>query len=440
MQAGARGEHPAGKNPLDIALQRHLVDFDERIGIGRLGRRARIAGAWRHLEGAELHRFADGGVERGGAAGDLVETGKYRPAIVDVRRRRFDHRIVLRRGGSGGRRRLRIPRRRCARATLRRRRIRPAMAAAPVPGWRRHRQRRAAAATAVLRLALRPPDMEAGSDTPALLGWDRPGKAEPAADRAVTEDRAATADKAAVPAADRPAVGILGCLPARVAPGGRRLGRKSDHLGRPPAGAAAHHRKCCRIAPRPAGQRKFRRSPANRQRCGLSTLPKWTGRNMGAMGSTASLGSVRLTVRLRHFRGSVPGRPALSLVTRNPRLVIASRLGPAPLRQCRPTRTVCASSTGEIGPVRLLPGMLPRFVLRWWHINCMVQPPEPARRHSRWLCNTGIDDPAPFEVQRRVDLAALGSIIPVAEFVLRRPTRHRARSTIGCRRSGHSTM
>ena len=292
------------------------------------------------------------------------------------------------------------------------------MTAAPVP-LRARPQRRVAAATAVLRLVLRPPDMEAGSDTPALLGWDRQGKAEPAGDRAVIADRVPTAD-IAVPARDKPVATALDIgVPARSgSPRGAPAGPGIHHSGRPPAGAAAHHRKCCRIAPRPAGQRRFRRSPANRQRCGLSTLPKWTGRNMGAVGSTASLGSVRLTVRLRHFRGSVPGRPALSLVTRNPRLVIASRLGPAPLRQCRPTRTVCASSTGEIGPVRLLPGMLPRFVLRWWHINCMMQPPEPARRHSRWLCNTGIDDPAPFEVQRRVDLAALGSIIPVAEVVL----------------------
>lgn len=103
MQAGARGEHPAGEYPLDRALQRHFVDLDERIGIGRLSCRARIAGAWRYLERAELHRFADGGVERRGAAGDLVETGKYRTAVVDVRRRRFDHRVILRRGGSSRR-------------------------------------------------------------------------------------------------------------------------------------------------------------------------------------------------------------------------------------------------------------------------------------------------------------------------------------------------
>ena len=40
VQAGARCEHPTGEDALDLALQRDLVDLDERIGVGRLGRRA----------------------------------------------------------------------------------------------------------------------------------------------------------------------------------------------------------------------------------------------------------------------------------------------------------------------------------------------------------------------------------------------------------------
>src|SRR5215212_88918 len=32
MQAGTRSKHPAGIDPPDLALQRHLVDFDEGIG------------------------------------------------------------------------------------------------------------------------------------------------------------------------------------------------------------------------------------------------------------------------------------------------------------------------------------------------------------------------------------------------------------------------
>ena len=63
MQAGARREHPAGEDALDLALQRDLVDLDESVGVGRLGRRARVADARRDLQRAELHRFVDGDVE-----------------------------------------------------------------------------------------------------------------------------------------------------------------------------------------------------------------------------------------------------------------------------------------------------------------------------------------------------------------------------------------
>ena len=59
VQAGARGEHPAGEDALDLALQRDLVDLDEGVGIRRLGRRARVADARRHLQRAELHGLVD---------------------------------------------------------------------------------------------------------------------------------------------------------------------------------------------------------------------------------------------------------------------------------------------------------------------------------------------------------------------------------------------
>ena len=77
VQAGTGSKHPAGKDALDLALQRDFVDFDEGIGIGRLGRRARVADPRRHLQRAELHGFADRRIEGDGAAGDLVEAGKH---------------------------------------------------------------------------------------------------------------------------------------------------------------------------------------------------------------------------------------------------------------------------------------------------------------------------------------------------------------------------
>ena len=124
VQPGARREHPPGEDALDLALQRHLVDLEERIGVRRLGRRARVAGARRDLQRAELHRLADGGVEADDAAGDLVEAGEQRALVGDLLRWRLgddliavgglrhDARLALarrkrridRRGGTVGRR------------------------------------------------------------------------------------------------------------------------------------------------------------------------------------------------------------------------------------------------------------------------------------------------------------------------------------------------
>ena len=85
MQAGARREHPAGEEPLDLVRQRDLVDLDEGGGLRRLGRRARVADARRHLQRAELHRLVDQHVEVDGAAGDLVEAGELGDRIADRR-------------------------------------------------------------------------------------------------------------------------------------------------------------------------------------------------------------------------------------------------------------------------------------------------------------------------------------------------------------------
>src|SRR4051812_49951443 len=70
VQARAGREHPSREDALDLALQRDLVDLDERIGIGGLGRRAGVADARRHLQRAELYRLADGGIEGNDAAGE----------------------------------------------------------------------------------------------------------------------------------------------------------------------------------------------------------------------------------------------------------------------------------------------------------------------------------------------------------------------------------
>jgi hypothetical protein len=64
MQARARCEHPAGEDALDLALQRHFVDFDKGVRVRRLGRRSRVASSRGDLKRAELDRFADRGIER----------------------------------------------------------------------------------------------------------------------------------------------------------------------------------------------------------------------------------------------------------------------------------------------------------------------------------------------------------------------------------------
>ena len=125
MQTRAGGEHPPGKDALDLALERHLVDFEKGVGVRRLGRRARVAHARGDLQRPELHRFADRRVEGDDAAGDLVESGEHRPSICDLLRRHFgDDRVVRPRCRVCRLGRRRIGRlRRDARALNRRRRL-----------------------------------------------------------------------------------------------------------------------------------------------------------------------------------------------------------------------------------------------------------------------------------------------------------------------------
>jgi hypothetical protein len=81
VKAGAFGEHPAGKDPLHLARELHLVDLDEGGRVGLLGRRTGIAHARRHFEGAELDRLVDGDLEMGDAPRNLVEGGEDRDRV-----------------------------------------------------------------------------------------------------------------------------------------------------------------------------------------------------------------------------------------------------------------------------------------------------------------------------------------------------------------------
>src|SRR6185295_7292981 len=82
------------EDALDLVLQRDLVDLEERVGVRRLGRRARVAGPRRHLQRAELNGLADRDIERDDPAGDLVEAGEHRLIVRDLLSRRLDHDLV----------------------------------------------------------------------------------------------------------------------------------------------------------------------------------------------------------------------------------------------------------------------------------------------------------------------------------------------------------
>jgi hypothetical protein len=83
VKARALGEHPAGKDPLHLARELHLVHLDEGGGVGRLGRRVRVTHPRCHLEGAELDRLIDGDLKVRDASRHLVERGEHGDRVLD---------------------------------------------------------------------------------------------------------------------------------------------------------------------------------------------------------------------------------------------------------------------------------------------------------------------------------------------------------------------
>ena len=65
------------------AVELLFVDLDERRRLRLFGRRARIAGARRHPERAERHRFVELDLEFRNARRDLVERGKDGDMVFD---------------------------------------------------------------------------------------------------------------------------------------------------------------------------------------------------------------------------------------------------------------------------------------------------------------------------------------------------------------------
>jgi hypothetical protein len=95
VKAWAVGEHPAGKDALDLSGELDLVDLDEGCGVRRLGGRAGIADPRRHFERAELHRLIDRNFQMRDAPRHLVESGKHGDLVLDdfgTRSRSAEHR------------------------------------------------------------------------------------------------------------------------------------------------------------------------------------------------------------------------------------------------------------------------------------------------------------------------------------------------------------
>src|SRR5262249_49500994 len=98
--------------------------------------------------------------------------------------------------------------------------------------------------------------------------------------------------------------------------------------------------------------------------------------------------------------------------------VVAGGLRATALRERRATRPVRARRAGEVWPVRLPPGPRLHLVLRGRDVDRVMQPAVPGRRHHRSLGGPAVDHPTPLEAERRVDLAAFGAEVVIAELVL----------------------
>src|SRR6266700_496311 len=112
-----------------------------------------------------------------------------------------------------------------------------------------------------------------------------------------------------------------------------------------------------------------------------------------------------------------PQSPLRQSLARRPGLIIAGRGVAAVLGERRAGRAIGLRRAGEIRPMRLLPGPGLHTLLGRRHVDGVMQPPMPARRHLRGLRIAVVYHPAALEPERRIDLAAAGSVIAIAELV-----------------------
>src|SRR5882724_11237709 len=117
-------------------------------------------------------------------------------------------------------------------------------------------------------------------------------------------------------------------------------------------------------------------------------------------------------------KGFRPSSAGLDLSPGGPGLVVAGRLWPPPLHQCRAGGPMCARRAGHVGPMRLPPGARNDLLLGRWNVHGMVEPAMPRRRDRRGLSHSVVCHPATLETKVWVDLPAARAEVAIAELVL----------------------
>jgi hypothetical protein len=84
VKAWALGEHPTGKDALDLSVELDFVHLGEGSGVGWLRGRAAIADPRCHFQRAELHRLIDGDLQMRDTSRHLVERGEYGDRVLDL--------------------------------------------------------------------------------------------------------------------------------------------------------------------------------------------------------------------------------------------------------------------------------------------------------------------------------------------------------------------
>src|SRR5271168_2480176 len=129
----------------------------------------------------------------------------------------------------------------------------------------------------------------------------------------------------------------------------------------------------------------------------------------------------RINVPRASSRGSrlpaKPGEMKARSAARRPGLIVAARGLSVASMHDRTLRAQRARRSRGIAVMRQFPFARAIVLVCGRRIDRLMKPAIPAGRRHRGLGNAVIDHPATLEAERRIDLAAAGAVIPVAELV-----------------------